>query len=235
MQGRYIFTLLAFLANMMNLLGRDSLRLAILPMKTELNLTESEVSHVLGGYNYGMVLTMLTGGPLSDILGGKWLLVVVTLLSGLCTALVPPLASLSLTWLVVSQVVYGLAGGQTEDIYQHFSVSTDRDGGHLHLKTELDYEAGRLYQVVVEARDRASLGQANRARATLIVEVSERRSDTWRGLRTVCRWWTLLTRPRSGSPCRPSPGYRRTSRSSLRWVATALAPAPVNFITSMYV
>ena len=133
------------------------------------------------------------------------------------------------------QVVYGLAGGQAEDIYQHFSVSTDRDGGHLHLKTELDYEAGRLYQVVVEARDRASLGQANRARATLIVEVSERRSDTWRGLRTVCRWWTLLTRPRSGSPCRPSPGYRRTSRSSLRWVATALAPAPVNFITSMYV
>ena len=111
LQGRYIFTLLAFLANMMNLLGRDSLRLAILPMKTELNLTESEVSHVLGGYNYGMVLTMLTGGPLSDILGGKWLLVVVTLLSGLCTALVPPLASLSLTWLVVSQVVYGLAGG----------------------------------------------------------------------------------------------------------------------------
>ena len=111
LQGRYIFTFLAFLANMMNLLGRDSLRLAILPMKAELKLTVSEVSHVLGGYNYGMVVTMLAGGPLSDILGGKWLLLLVTLLSGLCTALVPLLADLSVGWLVVSQVVYGLAGG----------------------------------------------------------------------------------------------------------------------------
>ena len=111
MQGRYIFTLLACLGNMMNLLGRDSLRLAILPMQTEFNMTVSEVSHVLGGYNYGMMFTMLAGGPLSDILGGKWLLLLVTLLSGLCTALVPLLANISVTVLVVSQVVYGLAGG----------------------------------------------------------------------------------------------------------------------------
>ena len=33
LQGRYVFTFLAFLTNMMNLLGRDTLRLAILPMK----------------------------------------------------------------------------------------------------------------------------------------------------------------------------------------------------------
>ena len=111
MQGRYIFTLLACLGNMMNLLGRDSLRLAILPMQTEFNMTVSEVSHVLGGYNYGMMFTMLAGGPLSDILGGKWLLLLVTLLSGLCTALIPLLANISVTVLVVSQVVYGLAGG----------------------------------------------------------------------------------------------------------------------------
>ena len=63
----------------------------------------TEVSHLLGGYNYGMLVSTLAGGPLADILGGKWLLVVVTLLSGLCTALVPLLASLSLAWLVVSQ------------------------------------------------------------------------------------------------------------------------------------
>ena len=43
LEGRYVFTFLAFLANMLNLLGRDSLRLAVLPMKTELGLTDSEV------------------------------------------------------------------------------------------------------------------------------------------------------------------------------------------------
>ena len=103
LQGRYIFTLLAFTANLLNLLGRDSLRLAILPMKAELELSLTEVSHVLGGYNYGMVATMLAGGPLADILGGKWLVVVVTLLSALCTLLVPLLADLSVAALVVSQ------------------------------------------------------------------------------------------------------------------------------------
>ena len=101
--GRHVFTLLACLGNMLSLLGRDSLRLAVLPMTTEFNLTVSEVSHVLGGYNYGMMFTMLAGGPLSDILGGKWLLLLVTLLSGLCTALVPLLADISVAWLVVSQ------------------------------------------------------------------------------------------------------------------------------------
>ena len=103
LQGRYIFTLLAFTANLLNLLGRDSLRLAILPMKAELELSLTEVSHVLGGYNYGMVATMLAGGPLADILGGKWLVVVVTLLSALSTLLVPLLADLSVAALVVSQ------------------------------------------------------------------------------------------------------------------------------------
>ena len=53
------------------------------------------------------------GGPLSDILGGKWLLLLVTLISGLCTGLVPLLAPLSPVLVVVSQVVSGLAGGLT--------------------------------------------------------------------------------------------------------------------------
>ena len=61
-EGRYIFTLLACLGNMMCLLGRDSLRLAVLPMKEELNMTTEEVSHVLAGYNYGMTVTMVLGG-----------------------------------------------------------------------------------------------------------------------------------------------------------------------------
>lgn len=94
------------------------------------------------------------------------------------------------------QVVYGLAAGQGEEVYHHFSVTTDREGGSLHLQTELDYETMRLYQVVVEARDRASLGQANTARATLIVEVREMMLRSCKIL--VCRWWTVLTSPRSG-------------------------------------
>ena len=106
--GRHVFTLLACLGNMLSLLGRDSLRLAVLPMKEELNMTTEEVSHVLAGYNYGMIFTMLAGGPLSDILGGKWLLFLVTLISGLCTVLVP---FLSISLLVTSQVLCGLAGG----------------------------------------------------------------------------------------------------------------------------
>ena len=64
-----------------------------------------------GGYSYGMVVTMLLGGPLADTLGGKWVLVLVTLLSSLCTLLVPLLAPLSLPALVCVQVVSGLGGG----------------------------------------------------------------------------------------------------------------------------
>ena len=61
-KGRYVFTVLACLGNMISLLGRDSLRLAVLPMKEELNMTTEEVSHVLAGYNYGMTVTMVLGG-----------------------------------------------------------------------------------------------------------------------------------------------------------------------------
>ena len=69
--GRYIFTFLAGLGYMISHLGRDSLRVAILPMKEELRLTVSEVSHLLGGYYYSMIFAMLAGGPLADMLGGK--------------------------------------------------------------------------------------------------------------------------------------------------------------------
>ena len=58
-----------------------------------------------------MVVTMLVGGPLADTLGGKWVLVLVTLLSSSCTLLVPVLAPLSLPALVCVQVVSGLGGG----------------------------------------------------------------------------------------------------------------------------
>ena len=66
---------------------------------------------LLGGYNYGMVLTMLAGGPLADILGGKWLLLLVTILSSMCTLLVPVLVQVSPAALIMCQVVSGMGGG----------------------------------------------------------------------------------------------------------------------------
>jgi len=109
--GRYVFSVLACMGNMICLLGRDSMRLAIIPMKNETQMSPEEVSHILGGYNYGMVLTMLAGGPLADTLGGKWLLLLVTLLSSTCTLLVPMLATWSPAAVATCQVVSGLAGG----------------------------------------------------------------------------------------------------------------------------
>ena len=58
-----------------------------------------------------MLGTMLLGGPLADTLGGKWVLVLVTLVSSSCTLLVPLLAPLSTPALVCVQVVSGLGGG----------------------------------------------------------------------------------------------------------------------------
>ena len=43
--------------------------------------------------------------------------------------------------------------------------------GVLVLLSELDYEVARLYQVQVEAVDRASVGSVNTAQATILVEV----------------------------------------------------------------
>ena len=46
--GRYVFSVLACLGNMICLLGRDTMRLAILPMQEELHFSPGDVSHVLG-------------------------------------------------------------------------------------------------------------------------------------------------------------------------------------------
>ena len=67
--------------------------------------------------------------------------------------------------------MYQLAPNQDAEILDHFSVSTVKSGGVLMLESELDFEVKRLYQVVVEALDRASLGEVNTAQATILVEV----------------------------------------------------------------
>ena len=60
-----------------------------------------------GGYSYGMILTMLAGGPLADTMGGKWVLLTVVLVSSICTMLVPLLTSVSSMALILVQVVSG--------------------------------------------------------------------------------------------------------------------------------
>ena len=71
------------------------------------------------------------------------------------------------------QVIYQLAPNQAAEIIDTFSVSTVKTGeGVLVLLSELDYEVARLYQVQVEAVDRASVGSVNTAQATILVEVN---------------------------------------------------------------
>jgi len=130
MEQRYIFTLLAFIGNMVNLFGRDSLRIGVLAIRSEfeaclvnstLNKTEedcgpivwddSSVAQLLGSFNYGMVLTMVLGGPLADMAGGKLVMLATTLVSSLCTLAVPFLAATSLPLLLTMQVIYGMSGG----------------------------------------------------------------------------------------------------------------------------
>ena len=55
---------------------------------------------------------------------------------------------------------------------EKFSVSTQGGGAVLSLVSDLDYEVRSLYEVVVEARDRAGRGQVNTAYATVIVKVN---------------------------------------------------------------
>jgi len=138
MEQRYIFTLLAFIGNMVNLFGRDSLRIGVLAIRAEfeaclvnstLNMTledslnatlddcgpivwdDSSVAQLLGSFNYGMVLTMVLGGPLADMAGGKIVMLATTLISSLCTLAVPFLAATSLPLLLTVQVIYGMSGG----------------------------------------------------------------------------------------------------------------------------
>jgi len=132
--GRYVFTALACLGNMMTLLGRDSLRIAVLAMP---NISPEQRSHVLGGYSYGMVVTMVAGGPLADTLGGKWLLAAVVLLSAACTAMVPLLADTTAAGLVACQVVAGLSGGLTVPAL-----------GVLIARWQPDCDRGRLATVI---------------------------------------------------------------------------------------
>ena len=136
MEQRYIFTLLAFIGNMINMFGRDSLRIGVLAIRAEYetclqntssllvlrptNLStecgpivwdDGSVAQLLGSFNYGMVLTMLVGGPVADMVGGKYVLLLTTLVSSLSCLVLPLLVASSLPLLLASQLVYGMSGG----------------------------------------------------------------------------------------------------------------------------
>ena len=80
----------------------------------------------------------------------------------------------------------------------HFSVSTVKDGGVLKLESELDFEVKRLYQVIVQAMDRASLDEVNTAQATILIEVQSEKNGRNILFCFICRCQILLTNLLSG-------------------------------------
>ncbi len=69
-------------------------------------------------------------------------------------------------------MIYRLLPGQDRDVGEKFSLSTRDGAAVLNLVSPLDYETKRLYEVVIEARDRAGAGEVNTALTTVIVKVN---------------------------------------------------------------
>ena len=90
-------------------------------------------------------------------------------------------------------MVYRLGPGQDRDIMETFTVATVGGTGVLRLEKEVDYERKALYQVVVEAMDRASVGEVNTAVATILVEVQERDKQFTCYKVTCCRDGDICT------------------------------------------
>ena len=111
-------------------------------------------------------------------------------------------------------MVYQLALQQDADILTKFAMTTEQDRGVLRLTRQLDFEEKRLYQVVVEARDRASQGEVNTAQATVLVQVSTALLDQTIHTLATTRWRTWRTGPRSGRLLLLSQGSRRMSQFS---------------------
>ena len=68
-------------------------------------------------------------------------------------------------------MVYQLLPQQDPEVKEKFSVSTVNGAAVLNLIAELDYETRNLYEVQIEARDRAGPQELNTAVATVIVKV----------------------------------------------------------------
>ena len=62
---------------------------------------------------------------------------------------------------------------QEPEISETFSVTTKNGAAVLNLISELNYEKRNLYEVLVEAMDRASPGDINTATATVVVKVED--------------------------------------------------------------
>ena len=107
-------------------------------------------------------------------------------------------------------MVYQLALQQDTDILTKFAITTEQARGVLRLTRQLDFEEKRLYQVVVEARDRASQGEVNTAQATVLVQVICASLDDQTILTlNATRWRMWRTDPQSGRLSLPSQGSRK--------------------------
>ena len=70
-------------------------------------------------------------------------------------------------------MIYRLLPGQDRDVGEKFALSTRDGAAVLSLLSPLDYETKRLYEVVIEARDRAGARDVNSAQTTVIVKVNK--------------------------------------------------------------
>jgi len=87
------------------------------------------------------------------------------------------------------QVVYQLLPQQDPEVKEKFSVSTVNGAAVLNLIAELDYETRNLYEVQIEARDRAGPQELNTAVATVIVKVLDvaDQGPEWISLKAISR------------------------------------------------
>ena len=69
------------------------------------------------------------------------------------------------------QVMYRLLPGQDREVGEKFALSPRDGAAVLSLVAPLDYETKRLYEVIIEARDRAGSGEVNTAHSIVIVKV----------------------------------------------------------------
>ena len=65
--------------------------------------------------------------------------------------------------------MYRLLPGQDREVGEKFALSPRDGAAVLSLVAPLDYETKRLYEVIIEARDRAGSGEVNTAHSIVIV------------------------------------------------------------------
>lgn len=108
---RYVVLLMGCLANIIGYSDRANLSLAIVPMQRSLALDEAQVGWALGAFFMGYACTQVIGGFLALQVGPKPVLLFAVATWSAATLATPPMASTSLTLLIVARVTIGLGEG----------------------------------------------------------------------------------------------------------------------------